>query len=224
MAIPVKQRWILYCVALVLTVVAVQWAGGQDRAQDETIVSAAVERPQREPARNNAAPQQAPAIDLDKLAARTQSATPASDPFAARSWEAMAREEARKNTPPPPPPKPQAPPLPFHYLGKLVEDGHTTVFLADRERNYVVRKGDTVNGTWRIEEIAQDHLTVSFLPLRSKQTLAFDTTDAPPSAAAQLPSLAPPAANASAIAPGLGSALGARPVQRIVETDQIEDD
>ena len=72
-----------------------------------------------------------------------------------------------------PPPRPEAPPLPFTYLGKLVEDGRTTLFLAREDRNYVVRAGDTIDGTYRIEEIRDAAAVFVYLPLKSKQTLAF---------------------------------------------------
>ncbi len=47
MAIPAKQRWIIYAVALALTLVAVRWAGGQDGAEN----SVAAARPADEAAK-----------------------------------------------------------------------------------------------------------------------------------------------------------------------------
>jgi len=178
MAIPAKQRWILYAVALALTLTAVRWAGGQDRAESKAATPAPrVERPVRdaEPARADAVPE----VRLDLLGKRV-AAAPAGDPFQAQSWE-PPEQKVRRAAPPPP----QAPPIPFAYMGKLVDDGTTTVFLARADRNYVVRAGDTIDGTYRIEKIGDEAVELVYLPLKARQTLPFTATPvAPPPAAA----------------------------------------
>ena len=64
-----------------------------------------------------------------------------------------------------------APPLPFTYLGKLIIDGEVVVFVSTPERNFAVRKGDLINGTYRIDRIAPPTLSLTYLPLNEKQTL-----------------------------------------------------
>lgn len=154
-----RARW---AAALLAAFAVVQWADGQDR-------DAAPEPAEAPPPQAVAL---APELRLDKLARRTHQ-EPAGDLFAARSWEALAREEARRNAPPPPPPpKPQAPPLPFAYMGKLVEDGRVTVFLTNGERNWIVRAGDTVEGAYRVDAIEEQAVALTYLPLGIRQTLA----------------------------------------------------
>jgi len=66
---------------------------------------------------------------------------------------------------------PQAPTLPFKYFGKYVEDGNTQVFLQTLEQDWVVKIGDTIQKTYKLEEINSSVLTFTYLPLNQKQTL-----------------------------------------------------
>ena len=185
MAIPAKQRWIFYAIALALTLVAVQWAGGQDRAETGVATARQADeaaKPARGAPASVATIERVPELRLDLLGSRTSPA-PAGDPFQARSW-APAPDPEETSRPRRPPPPPQAPPLPFAYLGKLVEDATTTVFLARQDRNYVVRAGDTIDGTYRVERIGDDALVVTYLPLKIQQTLPFGEPGAAPAPAA----------------------------------------
>ena len=172
MAIPAKQRWILYCVALALTLIAVRWAGGQDPADSRTAATSKANeaaRPAREASASPATTEEVPELRLDRLGTRAPAA-PAGDPFQARSWAPAPDPEVAR---PRPPPRPQAPPLPFAYMGKMVDGNTTVVFLANEDRNYVARVGETLDGTYRVERIADNELVVTYLPLKIKQTLPF---------------------------------------------------
>jgi hypothetical protein len=169
MAIPSKHRWIFYIVALLFTVAAVHFAGGDDRAVT-AVVAPAAERPERPQARVET--DGIPELDLDKLEPRAHK-KPDGDPFGAKSWDEMARAEARRNAPPPTPPKPQAPPLAFAYMGKLIDDEQTILFLTKESRNYILRQGDVIDGIYRVDEIGEHAVSFTYLPLKVKQTLAF---------------------------------------------------
>jgi hypothetical protein len=180
MAIPARPRWIIYAVALALTLTVVRWAGGQDRAEPRLAVAYQAERLERPAREARPAAGQAetlPEVRLDRLERRA-AAAPAGDPFQARSWE-PEQPAVRRNVPPPPP---QAPPLPFAYLGKMVDEGTTTVFLVRQDRNYIVRLGDTLDGSYRVEKIADEGLVLTYLPLGAEQTLPFGATPVPVSA------------------------------------------
>jgi len=172
MAIPARQRWVVYAIALLLAVTAVQWAGGQDRPEPRAVAGDRTERPDR-PAREVALTDAVPEVRLDRLK-RHAGAAPAGDPFEARSWEPPATA-VRRSLPPPPP---QAPPLPFTYLGKLVDGETTTVFLVRQDRNFVVRPGDTLDGSYRVDAIGENGVALTYLPLGARQTLAFAATPA----------------------------------------------
>jgi hypothetical protein len=86
-----------------------------------------------------------------------------------------------------PPPPPQAPPLPFTYLGKMIDGETTTVFLASQDRNFVVRRGDTLDGSYRVEAIEEGGMALTYLPLGARQTLAFAAIPAAPAVKSRAP-------------------------------------
>jgi len=91
--------------------------------------------------------------------------TQAADAFAPKSWQ----------PPPPPPPKPgppKAPPLPFRYLGKVMQEGEVMAFLGHGARTHLARTGDIL-ADYRIEDITPAEMTLVYLPLNEKQRLTF---------------------------------------------------
>jgi len=108
-------------------------------------------------------------LDLDKLARRSDE-TPRSDqpvdPFAPRSFSAPG---AAPGTPAKPQ-KPVAPPLPFRYLGKMLEDGKLSVFLANGEESLSVRAGQRI-GDYRVDKVTEAEVVFTYLPLKTKQSL-----------------------------------------------------
>lgn len=81
------------------------------------------------------------------------------------------------NEPPPPPPPPVAPPLPFTYVGKSLQDGAYEIYLARGDRIVFVRDGMTIDGIYRVEPIRPPTLTLTYLPLDQVQRInigAFD--------------------------------------------------
>jgi len=185
MAIPAKQRWIVYVIAFALALLAVRWAGGQDRADSRNAgaQSPRPERPARDTAADNAKAEALPEVRLDQLGKRPTLA-PAGDPFQPRSWDPPVERTVKRALPPP---RPQAPALPFAYLGKMMDGDTMTVFLAKQDRNYIVRAGDTLDGDYRVAKVDNDGLELVYLPLGVTQTLQFGATAAAPSAKAQKP-------------------------------------
>lgn len=81
------------------------------------------------------------------------------------------------NTPPPPPPPPSAPPLPFVFIGKAVEEGAWEVFLARGDKTYIVRHKMVIDGVYRVDAIAPPTLTLTYLPLNQVQQLNIGVFD-----------------------------------------------
>lgn len=112
-------------------------------------------------------------LDLSKLF-RTeeaeQSAAPAVDPFARRSFAPAARPQQAAA-----PAAPVAPPLPFRYVGKLIEDGRLQVFLARGEDSFSVsaggKRGQKLDGDYRIDQVTETKIVFTYLPLKTRQTL-----------------------------------------------------
>lgn len=74
------------------------------------------------------------------------------------------------------PPAPSAPALPFQFLGRMDDASQRQVFLLDGERVLIVRSGDVIDETYRVERIADDRLTLVYLPLKVAQSLVMETT------------------------------------------------
>lgn len=70
-----------------------------------------------------------------------------------------------------PPPPPTAPPLPFKFLGQMIENGKVTVFLSLNDRNMVVKAGDTIDDLYHVDAIVNGGVEFTYLPLQQKQTL-----------------------------------------------------
>lgn len=78
-------------------------------------------------------------------------------------------------------PVPAAPVLPavptvpqpdFSYLGRMVREGQTVVFLARGEDVEVVELGGMVGHDWRVDRIAADSVELRYLPLNETRRLA----------------------------------------------------
>ena len=106
-------------------------------------------------------------LDLDKLAARGEAPSAGEkqvDPFAPRSFSPLVPASAATKE------KRTAPPLPFRYLGKMIEDGKLAVFLARGDESLSVKAGTRV-GEYRVDRITDREVVFTYLPLKTKQKL-----------------------------------------------------
>lgn len=115
-------------------------------------------------------------LDLRKLQ-RPRSAGPTGDMFGPRDFRPappVAKHPIAQPVAiaqPAPPPPPMAPPLPFAYIGKLAEEGNTTVFLALGERNLAVKPGDVIDNMYRLEGVNDNAVMLTHLPTGMQQSL-----------------------------------------------------
>lgn len=103
-------------------------------------------------------------IDLSRLD-RAKADAPAADPFAPKNFAPQQPEQRAAA-----PAKPEAPPLPFRYLGKLIEDGKLSVFLANGEESVTAKSGERI-GDWRVDKVTENEVQFTYLPLKTKQSL-----------------------------------------------------
>ena len=129
----------------------------------------------------------AKAAGPSKQQGSARSAAPASTPLdisllnrpAATDLEENLFALPRPPAPPPPrtravaapPPKPTAPPLPFKYLGTMIDRGTTTLFITQGGQNHSVKPGEVVSDVYRLEQLSETHATFVYLPLEERQTL-----------------------------------------------------
>ena len=71
---------------------------------------------------------------------------------------------------PPPPPAPTAPPLPFTYIGKIVDGGRTTVFVGRGADHYEAQAGAEIE-QYKVERVTDTQITFVFRPLGTRQVL-----------------------------------------------------
>ena len=84
------------------------------------------------------------------------------------------------------PEAPKAPPLPYKYDGSGEVQGKRFVFLAHEGRSpAMVSVGDTIDGTYQVENVARDHAVLRYLPLGTQQVLMYQAgAEVPPELAA----------------------------------------
>ncbi|MDB5811371.1 MAG: type secretion system, translation initiation factor [Betaproteobacteria bacterium] len=160
-----NRRWLLG-VTLVAGVIGGLWRYGGEPA------TAALAHPARPSAaaQAGASSESLPEIDLSRLDVQKSDA-PITDAFEPRSWVPPAPRI--KMTPAPP----QAPPLPFIYVGKMMEDGRIVVFLSSQDRNYAVRSGDRLDGNYQVDDIKPTMMLLTYLPLNLQQSLAIGSAN-----------------------------------------------
>lgn len=101
--------------------------------------------------------------------------SPAGDLFAAKSWKAAPALASVNEQPVNVAPviqAPTVPPMPFQFIGRMDDRTDLQVFLQNGEKIYVVRKGDVIDETWKIERISDMELSLVYLPLHMSQTLS----------------------------------------------------
>ncbi|NUU38914.1 hypothetical protein [Pseudomonas sp. C2B4] len=101
--------------------------------------------------------------------------SPAGDLFASRSWKpapTLASVTEQPVNVVPVVQAPTAPPMPFQFIGRMDDRTDLQVFLLSGEKIYVVRKGDVIDETWKIEGISDMELSLVYLPLHLSQTLS----------------------------------------------------
>ena len=167
------RRWMVLIVLLAATTALIVF--DRQASQSAAIVEAVAPRAPAEPAAPAAtAPEASSAVRPPErsdgsmiLPIRQRSAAAnIDDAFAALDWR----------PPPPPPPKPivqppVAPPLPYTVIGKKLEDGAWQVFLRRDDQILVVKTLDTIDGAYRVEEIRPPVMTLTYLPMKNRQTI-----------------------------------------------------
>ncbi len=185
-----RNRWILYIALLGLTLIAVRWTASTDRPTANVVGPVAPSRDAdavRPPI--VVVPQISKTADLDlERLNRGDHKRPSADPFRTLNWdeaEEATRLRAQRPEVQAPPPPPEAPPLPYTYIGRLIEHGKTAVFLTIQDRVAIARIGDTLDGRYRVEAISERAITFNYLPLEIRQQLMLTAGANPGEAASQ---------------------------------------
>lgn len=149
---------------MLLTVAAAASVGNQD-GNDGQVVLVNPSRTQVQlQSEHPAGAEPSADILMDKLK-RPALPENAKDMFASKSWYVPPPVSVTR-------PAPTAPPLPFVYVGKMLEAGkNSTVFLERQNRIFVVHEGDAIDSNYRVDAINAPVMTLTYLPLDIKQTV-----------------------------------------------------
>lgn len=107
-------------------------------------------------------------LDLSNLfRSESEEQHPTVDPFARRGFGPQQAAAA--------PARPTAPPLPFRYVGKMIEDGKLAVFLSRGEDSYTIKqgqkRGQKIGGEYRVDKVSETKIVFTYLPLKTRQIL-----------------------------------------------------
>jgi hypothetical protein len=134
---------------------------GRERAQANPAPSSAAQ-----PARSQAAP------EAEGLRFATRLEAPAPAPL--ESASVIGTDEPTPSTRPRRAPRaPAAPPLPFSYLGRMIDGERTLVFVGRGDDHYTAAAGLTIDETYRVEKVTKNAVTFVFLPSGTRQELAL---------------------------------------------------
>jgi hypothetical protein len=163
---PALRRWAL-AVVMATTVAAASWVGGEQNDGSAALRTGGETRHAPVVPTVPRAGTLTPTADLAgtlvlKLRQRAM-ARESVDLFESRSWESPQAERA--------PGPPQPPAVPFAYAGRMIERGEVTVFLEAVDRIHAAKRAGTVDGRYRIDEIQDDTVSLTYLPLGARQTL-----------------------------------------------------
>ncbi len=117
-------------------------------------------------------------IRLDRLAqhqARQQAAPTAAQPAASQPvlFDTVSWQPPPPKAEAPPVPKPVTPPFPYAYMGGLSEDGVHTSFFTKGERVLPVKAGDTIDAVYRVDQMTDKQMTLTYLPLNETLVVAL---------------------------------------------------
>lgn len=174
-------RQLALCGALAATLAATAWVATQP---EEAAATAAVVQP----AHRRAATASAVPATLASSPTTAASADPVRQPWAEAPPEQFAAWQPPPPPPPPPappppppiaaaPPPPMAPPMTYQMIGRLVEgEGAKAIevaLLADSNSTLSVRRGDVIDGQWRVEQVSASGVSLVWLPAKLPQMIVF---------------------------------------------------
>ena len=103
-------------------------------------------------------------LNIDKLS-RQKLAPAKSDPFVAKL------PPPPPPAPPPPPPVPVAPAFPYTFMGRMIENDTTTLFLTKQNQSYSVKLNSVLENNYRVDKIDNEQVIFTYLPLNTQQIL-----------------------------------------------------
>ncbi len=176
--------------ALLLTALAAvgAWAalGGKEARQKSVDVAAATKAPLPAAAVAAASPAPEPASAIPERASFDRMGA---DPFDVEPPPAPAPAVATPQAPA----RPVAPPLPYRFAGRLHVGDAVEVYLTKGEDLIPVKKGDKLDGQYRVDKIGRTEMTLVHLASGTRQKIEYDPPIKDDATVADAPTAAPEA-------------------------------
>ena len=150
-----SRRWTILGAILLATLLAAYFVDDEAPAETEATVT-------KRHARVTAAPVTVEQAREETPVSSSEEDRPYIDPFRAKRWFV------------PPPPivsKPVAPPLPFRYVGQLVEAGERKIFVESGGRQLIFKAGDVLDGRYQVLEADASRVVFLYLPMNERQEM-----------------------------------------------------
>ncbi len=107
---------------------------------------------------------------------------PARELFGSATWQPPVKPVPAAAAAPAP--APVAPLVPYVFMGRMTQQGgFDIIFLTKGTSDQVytiTAAGNVLDGVYRVDEVAADHIALTYLPLNTKQILSFAAGAAPP--------------------------------------------
>lgn len=181
-----RTRRMLLFVALLLTLFAVFAVDNHEESVGEPVSVSAGARGESPGAAGATGRSRGATLSVSTQPLAADRALPSGNqnPFGLAAWtpearqavEAQDRAKRAASEPTPPPPPPMAPPLPFTFLGRLIDGDRRQVFLNHGQNTLIVGVGETIDQRYRVDRIESDTVHFTYLPLGQQQVLAIPGT------------------------------------------------
>ena len=66
---------------------------------------------------------------------------------------------------------PTVPGIPFKYIGKIWGDDEYQVFISFNGKNLIIKEGDTIQQTYKVEKISPPSMTLTYIPMNILQSM-----------------------------------------------------
>jgi hypothetical protein len=189
MRLNTRQRWTIYGLAATVTLAAMVWVDRQPSGEAQAPVVALSQRAASAAEATGAS--RTDTVLAARLPGPRRFSTPGGELFGTPEWEQsrLARAAAAAAAAQAPRvvvsrQKPSAPPVPYAYLGRWVENGKTQVYFSAGGRDHRVAVGDKLGSDYRLKSIDERQAVFEYLPLGVLQTVSLG---AAPTVAAQAP-------------------------------------
>jgi hypothetical protein len=163
-------RWLILGAALLATVVASVWPRSEEKTASEVV--APVTRRDDAPAKGQPLAPQTELPALSERLERPGAAAEIQDLFGAKDWNPPPPPVRQK---PLPPPVPTAPPFPYTVAGSVADANGLMIVFANRQKqDFVLRIGDVLEQTYRVDAINPQSVTLTYLPLGLTQVVPIE--------------------------------------------------